>query len=139
MREQPLVLVIEDQKGIRSLVSTALTISGFQVIDASTAKGGLLMVKTCAPDLILLDLGLPDMDGLEVLKSIRERSNTPVIVDSATGDEEAEIKVREMEADYIKKPFTMSELLAQVQISLRNNRKVSGNSDSEKCNWNIQT
>lgn len=135
MGELPLILVIEDQNGIRNLVTTALTISGFQVIEASTGKGGLMMVKTCALDVILLDLGLPDMDGLEVLKNIREQSNTPVIVDSATGDEEAEIKVREMGADYIKKPFTMSELLVHVQMTMEHNRNVAGNSDAQKGNW----
>lgn len=129
---KPLVLIIEDQKNIRKLISTVLTANNYQVIDAEMGKDGLSMVKSYAPDIVLLDLGLPDINGLEVLKAIRRQSNTPVIVDSANGNEEEVIKVLDMGADYIKKPFTVSELLAQLQTTMRRNPKSMGDSDPGK-------
>lgn len=114
-----LVLVIEDQKNISNFISMALTTNNYQVVHTETGKGGLAMVEACSPDVILLDLGLPDMDGLEVLKHIRERSDTPVIVDSADGNTENKIKVLGMGADYLAKPFKIPELLARLETIIQ--------------------
>ena len=129
MDMKPLVLVIEDQKNIRNLVTIVLNANNYRVIGAKTGNEGLSMVKDYMPDIILLDLGLPDIDGMEVLKHIREWSNTPVIVDTANGDDDEKIKVLAMGADdFIAKPFTASELLARVQTAVCRNPKFGGDS-----------
>ena len=119
MGGKPLVLVIEDQKNIRKLVSMALSTNGYRVAEAKTGREGLSMAAVYAPDLILLDLGLPDISGWEVLRGIRERSSSPVGVDTADGREEDKRAARAMGADYIAKPFTVPELLARLEAAIR--------------------
>jgi len=127
MSLKPLVLVVEDEEMIRNFVSIALTQNNYQVVNAKTGKEGIFMAATYEPDVVLLDLGLPDIDGLEVLKSIRERSKTPVIVDSARGNEQDEVSALNMGADdYVTKPFTGCELLARIQTAIRYNSKSIG-------------
>ena len=122
MKTKPLVLIVEDEESIRSFVSIVLAKSNYRVAHAKTGKEGIFMAATYDPDVILLDLGLPDIDGMEVLKNIRERSDTPVIIDTARGNERDQVVALDMGAnDYITKPFTTGELLARIGTAIRSN------------------
>ncbi|MPM45911.1 KDP operon transcriptional regulatory protein KdpE [bioreactor metagenome] len=129
MNTKPLVLIVEDEESIISFVSLALTGNNFQVVIAKTGKEGILMATTYSPDIILLDLGLPDIDGLEVLKNIRERSNIPIIIDTARGNECDEVAALNMGAnDYLAKPFTTDELLTRIRMVIKGDTKfIDGN------------
>ncbi len=120
------ILVIEDDKAICSFITTALNGNGYRVIAALTGKEGLSLTASLCPNVILLDLGLPDMDGCEVLKKLRTWSHTPIIIISARSEEQEKVKALDMGADdYITKPFGTAELMARIRTSLRHN---SGNS-----------
>lgn len=115
------ILVIEDEGNIRSFMETILNANGYQALTASTCKEGLLMYSSYLPDLIILDLGLPDKDGLELLKEIRKEDMTPVIVLSARSDEKDKVSALDLGAnDYITKPFGTAELFARMRAALRN-------------------
>lgn len=117
------ILVIEDEPKIRSFMSTILEMHGYKVVTAGTCNQGILMFCSHCPDLIILDLGLPDMDGLEFIKKARETSAVPIIVLSARTAEEDKVSALDLGAnDYITKPFGTAELLARVRVALRNNR-----------------
>ncbi|MBS9434961.1 two-component system response regulator KdpE [Photorhabdus hainanensis] len=114
------ILIIEDEKEIRRFVRLALEGEGYRVFDSDTLKWGLIEAGTRKPDLIILDLGLPDGDGINLIRDLRQWSSTPVIVLSAR-DKEAD-KVAALDAgadDYLSKPFGISELLARVRVALR--------------------
>lgn len=128
MSIKPLALIIEDNDNIRNFVSIALTTHNYQVDKAKTGKEGLSLFTSHSPDIILLDLGLPDIDGLEILKNIREQSNTPVIVNTARGNEQDMVVALDLGADYIAKPFTTSELLARMRMAMRCNPNFTGDS-----------
>ena len=114
------ILVIEDEANIRSFVETILETNGYQVFTAGSCRQGMLMYSSYCPDLIILDLGLPDGDGMEVIESIREIADTPVIVVSARQDEEEKIRALDAGADdYVTKPFYMGELQARIRAALR--------------------
>lgn len=114
------ILVIDDEIQIRRLLKISLENSGYKVFDADTAKTGLLEIANCRPSLILLDLGLPDEDGLSLLKKIREFSEVPVIILSVRNSENDIITALDSGADdYITKPFNTGELLARIRASLR--------------------
>jgi two-component system, OmpR family, KDP operon response regulator KdpE len=103
----PTVLIIEDEAQQRRLLRTLLTKNGYQVVEAETAAGGLAQSATRKPDLVLLDLGLPDMDGLVVTHRLRELANTPIIVLSARAKEKDKIEGLDAGADdYLTKPFS---------------------------------
>ncbi|MCR6547146.1 response regulator transcription factor [Dehalobacterium formicoaceticum] len=129
MNTKPLVLIVEDEESISNFVSFVLTNNSFQVINAKTGNEGILMAATCTPDIILLDLGLPDIDELEVLKNIRERSNSPIIIDTAHGNEREEVAALNMGAnDYLAKPFTTDELLTRIRMVIKGDTKfIDGN------------
>lgn len=117
------ILLVEDEANIRNLVATMLDTADYQTILAKTCSGAKTMYASYLPDLIILDLGLPDMDGMELLSFVREDSLTPVIVLSARADETDKIAALDAGAnDYITKPFGSGELLARVRAALRNNR-----------------
>lgn len=117
------ILVVEDEGNIRALVSAMLAASDYQVIEANTCSRAKTMYASHFPDLVILDLGLPDADGLELLRYIREDSLTPVIVLSARTEEGDKVEALDMGAnDYVTKPFGSAELLARVRTALRNNR-----------------
>ncbi|MER2474384.1 two-component system response regulator KdpE [Photorhabdus laumondii] len=114
------ILIIEDEKEIRRFVRLALEGEGYRVFDSDTLKWGLIEAGTRKPDLIILDLGLPDGDGINLIRDLRQWSAIPVIVLSAR-DKEAD-KVAALDAgadDYLSKPFGISELLARVRVALR--------------------
>lgn len=114
------ILVIEDDKSICSFITTALSGNGYRVKAALTGKEGLSLAASLCPDVILLDLGLPDMDGCEVLQKIRLWSHTPIIIISARNEEQEKVKALDMGADdYITKPFGIAELMARIRTSLR--------------------
>ena len=115
------ILLVEDEDHINNLVTTLLTASGYQVISAASCRNGLMLFSSHIPDLVILDLGLPDLDGMEFLKTIRKDSLTPLIVLSARTEEQDKVEALDMGAnDYITKPFGSSELLARVRTALCN-------------------
>jgi len=116
----PLVLIIEDEEPIRRFLRATLEANNFRVKEAGTAREGVLQAVTVYPDVILLDLGLPDGDGLQVTRTIRTESRVPIVVLSAR-DQEAD-KVAALDAgadDYLTKPFGVGELLARMRVALR--------------------
>ncbi|MBC1522512.1 response regulator [Listeria aquatica] len=114
------VLVVEDEEGIGRFIQAVLEASDYKVLSAKTGKEALRVAASYTPDLILLDLGLPDMDGLELLKSLRHWSSIPVIVVSARLHEREKVEALDLGADdYITKPFGTSELLARIRTALR--------------------
>lgn len=117
---QPKILVIEDDPQIRKFLSITLTSHDYAVIPAETGGEGVRLVTSVRPDIVLLDLGLPDMDGTEVIASIREWSKIPVIVLSVRNQEEEKVKAFDLGAnDYVTKPFGTAELLARIRAALR--------------------
>ena len=123
----PTVVIIEDEPQIRRFVRSALESEGWQVHEADTAKKGLIEAGTRKPDLLVLDLGLPDGDGLDVIRDVRGWSGVPIIVLSARGDELDKIAALDAGADdYLTKPFGTGELLARVRANLRRPRNAAG-------------
>jgi two-component system, OmpR family, KDP operon response regulator KdpE len=123
----PTVVIIEDEPQIRRFVRSALEAEGWQVHEADTAKKGLIEAGTRKPDLLVLDLGLPDGDGLDVIKDVRGWSGVPIIVLSARSGELDKIAALDAGADdYLTKPFGTGELLARVRANLRRPRNAAG-------------
>ena len=117
------ILVVEDDRNILSMIQTVLDLGGYQVLTAQRCQQGVLMLTSHMPDLVVLDLGLPDMDGEEFIRVARRSSMIPIIVLSARTDEQDKVSALDLGAnDYITKPFGTAELLARVRASLRNNR-----------------
>ena len=116
----PRVLVVDDEPQIQRFLTVALTAAGFQVQTAETGAQALRLAATGAPDLIVLDLGLPDRDGKDVLRDIRQFSTTPVIILSARDREAEKIEALDLGADdYVEKPFGIGELTARLRAALR--------------------
>jgi two-component system KDP operon response regulator KdpE len=124
------VLVIEDEVQMRRFLRASLSNNGYQVYESETAADGLAQAASRNPDLVLLDLGLPDQDGLVVTERLREWARMPIIVISARGKEEDKIKALDVGADdYLTKPFGIGELLARIRVALRHSaRSESGES-----------
>ncbi len=117
------ILVVEDDRSILSMIQAVLDTNGYQVLTAQRCQQGVLMLTSHMPDLVVLDLGLPDMDGEEFIRVARRSSMIPIIVLSARSDEQDKISALDLGAnDYITKPFGTGELLARVRASLRINR-----------------
>ena len=115
-----LMLIVEDEIQMRRFLRTALTAQDYRVIEAETVREALVAATTSNPELILLDLGLPDGDGIELTYKIREWSQVPIIVISARGKEDDKVAALDAGADdYLTKPFGMKELLARVRVALR--------------------
>lgn len=116
----PVVIIVEDEPQIRRFVRSALESEGWQVYEAEDVKRGLIEAGTRKPDLVVLDLGLPDRDGVDFIRELRAWSNLPVIVLSARSGEEDKIRALDAGADdYLTKPFGVGELLARVRANLR--------------------
>jgi len=119
-KSAPIALVIDDEPQIRRLLRVTLEASGYRVFDAVTGNDGLVQAAQRRPDVVLLDLGLPDLDGVTVLKRLREWSHVPVIVLSVRDREEDKINALDAGADdYVTKPFASGELLARLRAALR--------------------
>ncbi len=129
--DKHLILLIEDEPQMRRFLRVSLQSQGYRLIEAETGEDGLIQVASRKPTVILLDLGLPDMDGLEVTKKLREWTTTPIIIISAR--EQERDKVRALDAgadDYLTKPFGSDELLARIRVALRHlARQESGQED----------
>lgn len=116
----PLVLLIEDEPQMRRFLRATLRAHDYQVVEAASAREGLAQAAGRNPEVILLDLGLPDRDGLEVTREIRRSASTPIIVISARGQEHDKVTALDLGADdYLTKPFAASELLARIRVALR--------------------
>ena len=114
------VLVIEDDRPIRRFLEAALSNDGHEVVEAETGRMGLTHMLARVPDLVILDLGLPDMDGMEIIARVREWSQVPIIVLSARGRDDDKVDALNAGADdYLTKPFSVPELLARVRVGLR--------------------
>jgi two-component system KDP operon response regulator KdpE len=121
------VLVVDDETSIRRFLRAGLEGQGFSLIEAATGGEGLAHAAMHTPDVVLLDLGLPDVDGFEVVTRLREWSSCPIIVLSARGDERDKIRALDAGADdYVTKPFSMGELLARLRAALRHRHRVPG-------------
>jgi two-component system KDP operon response regulator KdpE len=116
----PRILAIEDDKEIRRFLRASLVNSGYHLIESATGEEGLTKIADERPALVLLDLGLPDIDGLTVIRRVRAWSNVPIIVISARGNEADKIKALDSGADdYLTKPFGVGELMARIRVALR--------------------
>ncbi len=126
----PLIAIIEDETPIRRFLRASLSVEGFRVIEATTLQEGLRIVTQQMPALVLLDLGLPDGDGIDLVRQIREWSALPIVVISARGQEDSKIAALDAGADdYLTKPFGVGELLARMRVALRHSaRSLSGES-----------
>ncbi len=117
------ILIIEDENNIRSFIKATLEANDYQPITAGTCENGIMMYSSHRPDLVILDLGLPDKDGIEFIKTIRPKSTIPILVLSARSHESDKVIALDLGAnDYITKPFGTAELLARVRAALRNIR-----------------
>ncbi len=117
------VLIVEDDRNIANFIQTILEANGYQVLTAQRCQQGMMVFASHIPDLVMLDLGLPDMDGEEFLRTVRTGSNVPIIVLSARTDERDKVTALDLGAnDYITKPFGTAELLARVRAALRISR-----------------
>ena len=122
--DRPLVLVVEDEPQMLRFLRPALRSHGYRIVEATNGKDGLAQASTRSPDIILLDLGLPDLDGLEVTARLREWSQVPIVVISARGREEEKVAALDAGADdYVTKPFGVQELLARLRVALRHSAR----------------
>ena len=120
------VLLVEDEQNILNLVETVLESNGYAFLSTQTCEMGRVMVLSHNPDLIILDLGLPDADGQELIRFVRQNSATPIIILSARSAEADKVEALDLGAnDYITKPFGTAELLARVRVALRDNRRLA--------------
>lgn len=125
MKNKQTVLIIEDEKTICNFIYTTLSANNYKVLKASTGKEAISSFSSYCPDIILLDLGLPDMDGIDVLKQVRSWSSIPIIIVSARDQEKEKVAALDLGADdYITKPFGTSELLARMRTAIRHNIKM---------------
>ncbi len=126
MTAGPLVLVVEDEAQMRRFLRAALESHGFRFLEAVTAQEGTALATSHNPDVILMDLGLPDLDGLELTRRLREWTATPIIVISARGQEEDKVRALDAGADdYLTKPFGTGELMARIRVALRHREGAS--------------
>ena len=119
------ILIIEDEKNILDFMARTLRSNGYKTITSETGQSGLSIINSQCPDLILLDLGLPDMDGCSIIRNVRTWASTPIIVISARTAEREKVAALDLGADdYITKPFGTSELLARIRASLRHSNRL---------------
>jgi two-component system KDP operon response regulator KdpE len=123
----PAILVVEDDQNLTRVYSMALAAEGYRTFDAGTGQRAMEEVKTRNPDLVLLDLGLPDIDGLALVPTIRANSTAPIIIVSGHGRDLEKVRALDAGADdYLTKPFSVPELLARMRATLRNHARVDG-------------
>jgi two-component system KDP operon response regulator KdpE len=117
---EPLVLIVEDEAPMRRFLRAALTARSFRVTEAASAREGVIAITASKPDVVLLDLGLPDADGIDVTRELRGWTDVPIIVLSARGRETDKVQALDAGADdYLTKPFGVDELLARIRVALR--------------------
>ena len=124
LEKTPRILVVEDDKAIRNLIITTLETQGYQYSTAANGSQALLEAASSRPDVLLLDLGLPDMDGVEIIRKIRGWSEMPILVVSARSEDRDKVEALDAGADdYLTKPFSVDELLARLRVALRRVKK----------------
>ena len=130
MKIREKILIVEDEKSISHFISSTLSSNGYDPMQAYSGKEAQSMISSYCPDLVILDLGLPDMDGLEILKDLRTWSSLPVVVVSARSHERDKVEALDLGADdYLTKPFGTDELLARVRTAIRHTRTTSEHSE----------
>ena len=121
------VLIVDDEQSIRLFLKLTLTSQGYETVEAVLGKDALTKVTTEKPDIVILDIGLPDIDGIEVTRSLREWTQIPIIILSVRGSEKDKIAALDLGADdYLTKPFVVGELLARIRAALRRSSQISG-------------
>lgn len=126
------IIVIEDEKNICSFIERILEPQGYRISSAYTGKEGLQLITSAHPDVILLDLGLPDIDGLEIIERVRSWSNVPIIVISARTVEKSKVAALDLGADdYLTKPFGTAELMARIRTALRHSQNRASTQSSK--------
>jgi two-component system KDP operon response regulator KdpE len=137
---KPVIVVVEDDPQICRFLRTSLSAQGFQIIEAGTGERGIVEIGTRKPELVILDLGLPGIDGVEVIRKVREWSAVPIIVLSARNQESNKIAALDAGADdYLTKPFGIGELLARIRVSLRHSARLAGDGiDTLFCVGDLQ-
>ena len=131
MKNDFVILVVEDDSHVRNLIRTTLKLQGYDFYEANTGKDALALATSQKVDMMLLDLGLPDMDGLEVIESIRSWSSMPIIVISAREEEKDKIDALNMGADdYLTKPFSVNEMIARIHAMQRRLQYVNQKEES---------
>ena len=134
----PLVLVIEDDPAMRRFIRASLAAAGYRAAEAETGGDGLRQAPLQPPDIVLLDLGLPDMDGLEVIRGLRSWSQVPIVVVSARGREGDKVAALDAGADdYLTKPFGVPELLARLRVAVRHAARLAAGGDAETAQFAV--
>jgi two-component system, OmpR family, KDP operon response regulator KdpE len=129
---QPMILITEDEKSIRNFLKISLETQGYKCIEADSGANALMLASSHNPDILILDLGLPDMDGVDVIKKLREVSQIPIIIVSARDREREKVDALDAGADdYLTKPFSISELLARIRVILRHRNFTETAADRE--------
>jgi two-component system, OmpR family, KDP operon response regulator KdpE len=127
MARRATILVVDDEPPIRRLLRTSLTAQGYDVLEASAGQEAVDAVEREKPDLVILDLGLPDLGGIEVIRALRQRSSLPIIVLSVRDDERGKVEALDLGADdYVTKPFGVDELVARIRTALRHRFQAQG-------------
>lgn len=120
MDDKPMILVVEDDPPIRNFIGVSLKAQGYRCLDTSNGKTGISLILSHNPDVIVIDLGLPDMDGMEVIAAVRPLTKAAIIVVSARGREREKVLALDSGADdYLTKPFSVAELMARIRVALR--------------------
>lgn len=134
MKRNETILIIEDDKQIRNFICYTLKNEGFQVIESETGEQGLAFTEQNKTDMMLLDLGLPGIDGMEVLKRVRKHSEMPVIIISAWDQDEEKVAALDLGADdYLTKPFSATELMARIRVGFRHYYRVNSKKEASVC------
>ena len=130
---EPLILVVDDEKSIRSFLHLSIEMQGYKCIEAADGATALMLAVSRNPEILILDLGLPDMDGVDVIKKLRNVSQMPIIIISARGHEREKIEALDAGADdYLTKPFSVPELLARIRVILRHKSVESISVENDK-------
>jgi two-component system KDP operon response regulator KdpE len=136
---EPFILIVDDEKSIRSFLRVSMETQGYKCMDTDHGASALMLAISNNPDVVILDLGLPDMDGVEVIKKIREVSQMPIIIISARGHDREKIEALDAGADdYLTKPFSVPELLARIRVILRHKDKNNMPCEMEESTYTIK-
>ena len=136
--DAPLILVIEDEPPIRRFLRASLNSEGYRLAEAGTGRQGLSMAASQPPDLVILDLGLPDVDGLQIIEALRRWSQMPIIILSARGQEKDKVIALDRGADdYLSKSFLINELLSLLRVALRHQARISGQPGDAATRFNV--
>ena len=127
MKIRDRIMIVEDEKSIAGFIKAILTSNGYDAMVVQSGNEALSMISSHCPDLVILDLGLPDMDGMTIISNVRSWTQLPIVVVSARGNEHDKVSALELGADdYITKPFGAAELLARIRVAIRHTRNVGG-------------